>query len=553
MSKKLTPAVSYIRMSSGRQEASPKQQRAEVEKLATKHGCKIIREYFDEAISGDATAKRLGFQRMIRDAEQKRDFAAILCWDQDRFGRFDSIEAGRWIYPLREAGVWLITVAQGVIDWNDFTGRMMYSIQQEGKHQFLIDLSKNVIRGKIEAARNGRGANTPPYGYDRTYSDHTGKLVKRVPYGEKFTKPREWSMRFVLSDDVEAVNNVRWIFETFAHTDVGLSWIAADLNRRGVPSPKGKMWSVQTVAGILTRRAYTGANVFGQNAYGKYHHLGGNGEIVTGPGKLNGGTPIVVEDVHDQLIDLETFDRCQRKLADRAVTGRKPRYSRYLLSGVLRCGHCGGTLAGKGYHKGSIPRYYACVNGATHPGKCCRYQMPQKPIEDYVLGVIEKRLLGDDAIDRIRRAIHRRAKSRTGFKDRTRVIKSRIETLDRKIGKGSENLLLADPDHVGDLSRLLAEWKQDRDRLQAKLERVATNPHGQNPEETARRVEAELTRLRDHLRTGDPVKVRAVVKSMVEEVRLWWKPYGKRQKRLARGVLTLKNSLEVLSSDLRIG
>ena len=46
---KLTPAVAYIRMSSGKQEASPDQQRAEVAKLAEKHGCRIVREYFDDA------------------------------------------------------------------------------------------------------------------------------------------------------------------------------------------------------------------------------------------------------------------------------------------------------------------------------------------------------------------------------------------------------------------------------------------------------------------------------------------------------------------------
>ena len=54
MSTKLTPAVAYIRMSSGKQEASPDQQRAEVKKLAKRHKCKILREYFDEAISDGA-------------------------------------------------------------------------------------------------------------------------------------------------------------------------------------------------------------------------------------------------------------------------------------------------------------------------------------------------------------------------------------------------------------------------------------------------------------------------------------------------------------------
>ena len=130
----LTPAVAYIRMSSAKQDASPDQQRAEAAKLAIANNCRIVREYADEGISGD-DPNRPGFLQMLADATERRDFAAIICWDQDRFARFDSIKAGRYIDPLREAGVWLITKAQGVVDWNTFTGRMMYSIVQEGKHQ----------------------------------------------------------------------------------------------------------------------------------------------------------------------------------------------------------------------------------------------------------------------------------------------------------------------------------------------------------------------------------------------------------------------------------
>ena len=54
-------------------------------------------------------------------------------------------------------------------------------------------------------------------------------------------------------------------------------------------------------------------------------------------------------DGQDVLIDQESFEAVQAKLAERSTTHRKPRDSRYVLSGVLRCGHCGGTLAGKGY------------------------------------------------------------------------------------------------------------------------------------------------------------------------------------------------------------
>jgi len=90
-------AVGYIRKSSDKQEASPKQQREEIIALAGREGYKLIRWYMDEGISGDATEKRLDFQRMIRDSA-RGDFQAVVCWDQDRFGRFDSIEAGHWIH-----------------------------------------------------------------------------------------------------------------------------------------------------------------------------------------------------------------------------------------------------------------------------------------------------------------------------------------------------------------------------------------------------------------------------------------------------------------------
>ncbi len=148
----LVPAVGYIRMSTDKQEDSPEQQRAEIVKLAKREGYRIVRWYEDHAISGAKTHKRRDFRRMTRDAEDMGDFQAILCWDQDRFGRFDSLEAGEWISPLRRVGVQLVTVVQGRINWEDFAGRIIYQITQEGKHHYLVDLSRNALRGMIRFA-----------------------------------------------------------------------------------------------------------------------------------------------------------------------------------------------------------------------------------------------------------------------------------------------------------------------------------------------------------------------------------------------------------------
>lgn len=185
-------ACGYVRMSDAKQETSPDQQRTEIKRYAKQHNYRIVRWYQDDGISGDDTEKRVEFRRMIADASTG-EFEAILCWDQDRFGRFDIIEAGRWISPLRNAGVHLATVVQGLVEWNTFAGKLIWSIQQEQKHQYLRDLSRNVARGMGALAQQGKW----PGG--------------RVPYG--YTVGED---RCLYPGEPEQVNTVRYVFEEYA-------------------------------------------------------------------------------------------------------------------------------------------------------------------------------------------------------------------------------------------------------------------------------------------------------------------------------------------------
>ena len=149
-------ACGYVRMSSAKQESSPAQQQKEIVALARQKGYELVAWYADESISGDEIEKRPDFCRMLADT-QKGKFQVILCWGQDRFGRFDSLKAGFVVEPLRAAGVHLVTVTQGEIDGNDFAGRMMYAIQQEGKNQFLLNLSATTLRGRMRFNHVGNG------------------------------------------------------------------------------------------------------------------------------------------------------------------------------------------------------------------------------------------------------------------------------------------------------------------------------------------------------------------------------------------------------------
>src|SRR5262245_20217944 len=144
------PAAGYLRRSSdsSTQEKSIPEQTKAVQEYAAEKGYRIVRWYTDDGISGDNTEKRKGFLRMLADA-QRREFEAILCWDKARFGRFDSIEYGYYVHPLRKSGIYLATVTDGVTDWNEVQGRIVATVLQEGKHQQLLDHSANVVRGHL--------------------------------------------------------------------------------------------------------------------------------------------------------------------------------------------------------------------------------------------------------------------------------------------------------------------------------------------------------------------------------------------------------------------
>jgi len=543
--KNLTPAVSYIRMSSGKQEASPTQQRREVKKLAEKHGYKILREYFDKGISGDATEKRKAFQQMIADAEQKGDFFAILCWDLSRFGRFDSIEAGHWIYPLRRVGVTLATVTEGPIDWNDFAGRMVYSIQAEGKHQFLRDLSRNVARGRAASMKAGTSPPLPVYGYDRLFYNQAGRLVQRVPHGEKFTKPKDWTVKLAPAEDGQSVETIRWMFKTYDEQDCGVHHLVRELNSKGIPSSKGAKWTWSTVCYVLKNPTYVGDQACGRKHGGKYHRIGEDGDVVaTSPdAPTKRGEPLFLrQGTHEPIIDRDVFDRVQEKIASRKVTRTKSRADGgYLLTGVLFCGHCGSRLYGsRGGSKGNP--YYVCSNGARRRSDCRAYRVQAKHAEPFILNRAVEAVTSPETLDRIRDELRQLADSASTPQGDTRPLKAKLRALDEKISKGGENLLLADAESIPAMSKVMAEWREERIAVQRELDAATMKPF--DVDEAMKRAEAKLQRLHESLQSGDTPEVRAAIKTIVSKVMLYWEPIGKKH-RVSEGSIEYTQSVAI--------
>jgi len=529
-------------MSSDAQEASPEQQRAEVAKLAERGGYRLLREYVDEGISGDATERRTGFLQM-RDDCQRGEFKAVLCWDQDRFGRFDPIEGGYWIKPFRDAGVVLHTVGQGRIDWNDFQGRLVYIIQQEGKHAFLRDLSRNLLRGHRDAALRGEWqGGPPPYGY-------VLQPIEDAPARRNGSRPNR------LAPHPEQAPVVLRIFAMY---DAGKSLreITDILNREGVPSPGGGLWRFETVRRRLVDESYTGTFIWNETPQGKYNHVGQGGEIVAGrAGGAVAQSAIRIPGTHEPLVSVELFERTQRRLANqrRNTSPFKGSTNPYLLSGLCRCGHCGGTLVGqRDCRSETATRFYECSTYRIKGGSACqRYSIREAVLLDCLVQKLRERFLDEWQMEDLRAEIRRQCEAPEPAMDRAAVAKlqAKIDRLSKQIDQGAEKLLAAPASLTDILTAKLQGWQNERESLQQQLHaQQAASVVDADVSQGIEDAIAELETLRQRLHETDPGLLRDLLRQFVAKVEVWFDVAkgAKRFKSVPRlGLIHLRPDLKI--------
>ncbi|MEX2138583.1 MAG: recombinase family protein [Pirellulales bacterium] len=560
----LIPAAAYYRVSTDKQETSIDDQRTHVVAYAAAHGYSLVEEYIDDGISGDKTEKRASFQRMIRDAEERGAFNVILCWDQDRFGRFDSIEAGRWIHPLRSAGVRLETIAQGAIDWTDFAGRLIYQVQQEGKHSFLVDISKNTARGQIKMARAGGRNARAPWGYDRMLIDEAGSPRVRVRRGEQVPKPKGWRSGLVKSE-TDVPGTIGWMFKTYASGQSPMRELATLLEQKGISSPNGVPWSADMVRAILKNPIYTGDSVWGRRSTGSYHQVVG-GEIVRLQNPLNHPTThgseswIVVKDAHEPIVDRETFEEVQKRMvANRAYTG--PQKETYLLTGLCHCGHCAATMHGwrktwKNRKVGDVVhKSYVCNSYARFGkrGGCGHHAVYEQPMVEALVRKLREAVFAggnwEKLLEQFVQRENAQAKAAPEIADRH---KERIAELDRQIDQAADRVLRAPEDLVDMLTDKLIAMRDERRRLAAELEadnrKTAPKATRSDPEAHARR----LWSLHLQFDKADPKTLRELLRRMVSRIDLWFERQqsGKKEfTRCVRGVVSLRPDPDLWGTD----
>ena len=308
-------AATYYRVSTDRQAEqghSLDEQRETARAWCVSHGLTLGSEYQEAESGGKIT--RSEYTRMLT-AARSHSFAVLVIRDLSRFGR-NRWEAMARLGELMLLGIEIHEVAKNrVIDPESGVDFVQAALDSYVSHEERSNTREKSMAGQRRAAREGIIPGFAPYGYVREGGG------------------------FVIDPPTAAV--VRDIFRLYLDKNVGVKGIAERLNARGVPSPAGGRWGSTAVYDILTRRTYLGEHTWG-------------------------GIPIPVPSILTESRWTDAQGRRRQK-------SRLPSSSQnpsFLLSGLVKCGHCGYALIGW-TPQNRTTRYYFC--GGHRRGMGCEY------------------------------------------------------------------------------------------------------------------------------------------------------------------------------------
>ena len=531
-------AVGYARRSTDKQEQSiPDQQRA-IERYCDEQGLKITRWYIDDAISGTKATNRPAFQKMLAAAgSPSRDFGLVVVYDVKRFGRLDNDEAGFYRHTLRQHGVEVLYVAEGFAGLGESsdTDDLLRPVKQWQARQESKDLSKVTIRGQLSKADTGAWmGGVPPHGYDIRYTndrdeflfvirflpdgckqqlDSRGGLIRTLTRGEQISISKRDRGSLVFSDP-DRVETIREIFRLYTEERRGLRAISDHLNTSNIPTPRGPKWARiysgqwrdSTIRAILINPLYCGDMVWNRRTDARFHRIERHehGGIPVERRDVHGhrlvpNDPsdwITIRDTHEPIVSRRVWTKAKevREGRGKFQTGGKDgeggwsgKRARFLLSGLVRCGRCGGRYQGVTRTKGKPradgtkvkTRYYGCGSYIARGRSACEFgAIRQEVLETAVIKAVlefyEERYGGEGGMDRLAEAVreHLGHEAQDIAEARRRLDADR-ERVEATIASLLDNLSPATRDMA---EKHLADLRKERERLRfvtADLDRLS--------------------------------------------------------------------------------
>ncbi len=480
----LTPAALYARVSSERQDVdlSVSAQLRALKDYAKANGYSVAREFVDEAESG-RVADRPQFREMIEEGSQpKAPFQVILVWKFSRFTRKRE-HAVAFKSMLRRKGVRVVSITEHADD--SPTGKLMEAIIESVDEFYSENLAQDVVRGMREAASRGFFLGSKaPFGYTRV----------KVSDGVK--------ERPTLEVDPAAAPVVKELFQSSLRGN-GLMEICKALNDRGVTN-RGNRWYKGGLHYLLTNEAYTGAAVWGRTSKGEKPQV-----------------PVRVEGAWPALVSREQFDAVQQAMRDRAPKVQRPARvgSRFLLSGLLKCGVCGRPYSAQGAKSGQFAYYICGTLFREGAGTCSARYLNAPRVEDFVVEKIRERILTEETIVELVTLVAEEIDAMAGeLAGRLEVVDAELSDVRKRLESLYEALETSELT-LEVLSPRIFSLRHREEQLEAAREDAATQIEQRRVElPTSEEIKRYVADFREFLQEGTFPERKALIRNFVEDI-----------------------------------
>lgn len=483
MAKKPT-AIIYARVSTVRQADDGLPIQSQVEQAmekAAKLGATVLRTFLDEGLSG-RTSRRPAFQDAIAYCATAK-INLFIVWNTSRFAR-NKIDAASYKAVLRRGGT-RVVYASGEIDSDTDEGWFSESIFEIVDEHYSRVISRDTKRSMITNARDGFfNGGRVPFGY------------RVVPSGK----------RKKLAIEEGEAPLVRDIFRMY-QAGAGMKEIAMALNR-DCQFKRGQRWDKKSIGLVLKGPVYTGQTVFNRTDHRERMAKSEEHWIRTKS--------------HEGIISEEEFMNVQEIMKRRAPkeNNGSPR-SRFVFTGLLRCGKCGASMQiESATGRSTSYHYYNCRT--AHLGRgCVARRIPAHEFDKWMTEGILNRILTPERITEMMREVYELCGEWCKERERRRdELVASMRAVERKRDNLFEILELhgKNAPNLGDMTLRLRDHKARLEELEAALARLE--------EENAPdiRIDAdqigEVTGfLRDIIATTeDPVKLRTFFSGFIDRI-----------------------------------
>lgn len=345
-------------------------------------GWHVYDTYTDAGHTG-SNMDRPALQRLLLDISRKK-VDAVLIYKLDRLSRNvrDTLYLAKDIFEAN--GISFISLSEN-IDTSTAMGALFLTLLSAIAEFEREQITERMQMGKVGRAKSGKAMSWvyPPFGYDYI-------------------------------DDGYAVNEfesqlVREMFDFYIKTS-SVTALVVKLNDEGHIG-KDIDWTYRTVKQTLTNPVHIGKNQFKGNVYDGDHEA------------------IVSEDIFNLAQSMMDKNR-------REAYNPRPFESKYLLSGIIRCGECGApmmSILGAIRLDGTRKRYYRCKSFKKYSGAGKNYSHIKCTSKSVDMHILESKTL--EQIENIWLNPTDLPKAENSLSDKKAVFENELERLENQLEK----------------------------------------------------------------------------------------------------------------------